>query len=35
MRLHTAEELEAMSVEEATKYFDKLHSVNKILSSDK
>ena len=25
MRLHTAEELEAMSVEEATKYFDKLH----------
>ena len=28
MKLHTTEELKAMSVEEATKYFEKLHKAN-------
>ena len=28
MKLHTAEELKSMSVEEAIKYFEKLHKAN-------
>jgi len=28
MKVHTAEELKAMSVEEATKYFERLHKAN-------
>lgn len=28
MKQHTTEELEAMSIEEITKYFEKLHKAN-------